>query len=95
MGEDGHVASLFPSESEEAMSRGAVFRAVTASKPPPRRITLGYAALAAANEVWVMASGAGKEAALGESLEENGRTPLARLLRLRATTRIFSDIKPA
>ncbi len=95
MGEDGHVASLFPSESEEAMSRGAVFRAVTASKPPPRRITLGYAALAAANEVWVMASGAGKEAALGESLEENGRTPLARLLRLRVTTRIFSDIKPA
>ncbi len=94
MGEDGHVASLFPGESEEAVSSSAVCRAVMASKPPPRRITLGYAALAAAKEVWVMASGAGKETALMKSISENGHTPLARLLRLRAITRIFSDIKP-
>lgn len=92
MGEDGHVASLFPGESEAVMDSPAVYRAVTASKPPPRRITLGYAAIAAAREVWVMASGAGKEAALRESLSPVGQTPLARILRARNRTRIFSDI---
>src|SRR5437867_11649067 len=44
MGEDGHVASLFPNEPEDAIAASAVYRAVTASKPPPRRITLGYPA---------------------------------------------------
>jgi 6-phosphogluconolactonase len=92
MGEDGHVASLFPGEPEATMSSPVVYRAVTASKPPPRRVTLGYAAIAAAREVWVLASGAGKEAALRESLAPGGRTPLARVLRERDGTRIFTDI---
>ncbi len=92
MGEDGHVASLFPSESEDVMSSQAVYRSVTASKPPPRRITLGYAAIAAAREVWVLASGAGKEEALRESLLPSGRAPLARVLRERERTRIFTDL---
>jgi len=93
MGEDGHVASLFPGEPEEMMASPAVYRCVTAVKPPPLRITLGYPALAAARQVWVMASGPGKESALRESLAPNGRTPLARLLRLRSCTRIYSDCK--
>jgi 6-phosphogluconolactonase/glucosamine-6-phosphate isomerase/deaminase len=42
--------------------------------------------------VWVLASGAGKEAALRESLAPGGRTPLARVLRERDGTRIFTDI---
>jgi len=92
MGEDGHVASLFPGEAEDVMALPVVYRAVTASKPPPRRITLGYAAIAAAREVWVLASGAGKEAALRESLSPGGATPLARVLRARERTRIFTDL---
>ncbi|KAF0181488.1 MAG: 6-phosphogluconolactonase [Limisphaerales bacterium] len=92
MGEDGHVASLFPGEAEDTMNSPAVYRAVTASKPPPRRITLGYATIAAAHEVWVLASGAGKEAALRDSLSPTGTTPLARVLRGRERTRIFTDI---
>lgn len=92
MGEDGHVASLFPGEAEDVMNSPAVYRAVTASKPPPRRITLGYAAIAAAREVWVLASGAGKEAALRESLSPGGATPLALVLRARERTRVFTDI---
>ncbi len=93
MGEDGHVASLFPGEAEEIMAAPAVYRAVTASKPPPRRITLGYAAIAAARQVWVLASGVGKEWALGESLKPVSGTPLARVLRMREHTVIFTDIK--
>ncbi|MFA6544335.1 MAG: 6-phosphogluconolactonase [Limisphaerales bacterium] len=94
MGEDGHVASLFPGESENAMSSTPVYRAVTAGKPPPQRITLGYAAITAAHEAWVLASGAGKEPALKESLSSEGTTPLARVLRQREQTRIFTDLRP-
>jgi 6-phosphogluconolactonase len=92
MGEDGHVASLFPGERPEVMSDPAVYRAVTAVKPPPRRITVGYGVLAAAERVWVLASGKGKEQALKESLSPQGKTPLARVLKSREETRILTDV---
>jgi 6-phosphogluconolactonase len=92
MGEDGHVASLFPNEAEAAVSSGAVYRAVIGPKPPPNRVTLGYGALAAAQQVWVFASGEGKEEALRRSLAQDGSTPLGRMLRLRERTRIFTEI---
>ena len=93
MGEDGHVASLFPGESAEARSSKAVYRPVVATKPPPHRITIGYACLAAAKEIWVLASGAGKEKALRDSLSGGETTPLARVLGLKPDTRIYTDIR--
>lgn len=92
MGEDGHVASLFPGQVESTEQARLTYRAVTGPKPPPNRVTLSYAAIAAAREVWVIASGAGKEAALRESLAEDRITPLARVLQGRLATRVFSDI---
>jgi 6-phosphogluconolactonase len=92
LGEDGHVASLFPAESEQTRANAAICRAVVATKPPPQRITIGYGVIAAARQVWVLASGAGKEAALQQSLQSQGQAPLARVLKLRQSTRIFSDI---
>jgi 6-phosphogluconolactonase len=92
MGEDGHIASLFPGESEAAAAGPAVYRPVIASKPPPRRLTMGYSAIAAAKQVWVLASGAGKEGALRNSLAPNGTTPLARVLKSRSETKIYTDI---
>jgi len=92
MGEDGHVASLFPGALEEAIRSKSVYLPVVASKPPPQRITLNFAALAAARQVWALASGAGKETALRESLSADGRTPLARVLQARGRTIIFTDI---
>lgn len=94
MGEDGHVASLFPSEPEAARANPALYRPVVASKPPPHRITLGYNAITAAREAWVLASGPGKEDALRQSLQPDGGTPLARVLKLRRHTKIFSDLRP-
>jgi 6-phosphogluconolactonase len=92
MGEDGHVASLFPGKNEAAGSENAVYRAVKNSpKPPPNRVTLGYAAIVAARQVWVLVSGAGKKGALRESLDANGYTPLARVTQFRTQTIIFSD----
>jgi len=92
MGEDGHVASLFPGENEATRSDNAIFRAVKNSpKPPPNRVTLGFAAIAAARQVWVLVSGAGKKAALRESLAADGCTSLARVTKIRTHTQIFSD----
>lgn len=92
MGEDGHVASLFPDETEGEMNLAQVYRPVVASKPPPNRITLGYGTIAAAQQVWVLASGKGKEAALRDSLSQGSATPLGRVIRMRTNTRVFSDI---
>lgn len=93
LGEDGHVASLFPTEPEKWVSDKAVYRAIHKSpKPPPDRITIGYQAIAAAREVWMLASGSGKEAALRDSLAPEGKTSFARVLKLRGETRILTDI---
>jgi 6-phosphogluconolactonase len=92
MGEDGHVASLFPGEPDVSISDNAIYHAVNNSpKPPPNRVTLGYAAMAVAKQVWVLVSGIGKEAALRESLFSQSRTPLARVTQIRTRTKIFSD----
>jgi 6-phosphogluconolactonase len=92
MGEDGHVASLFPGEPDVLISDTATYRAVKNSpKPPQNRVTLGYAAITAAKQAWVLVSGTGKEAALRESLISKGRTPLARVTQFRTHTKIFSD----
>ncbi len=93
MGEDGHVASLFPGGPDETRHPSAIYRAVTATKPPPQRITLSYAAIAAAHQVWVLASGKGKEQALQASLTTADQTPLARVLHSRRQTRILSDMQ--
>ncbi len=92
MGEDGHVASLFPNAGAEVEASRAVYLSVIGPKPPPQRLTLTFAVLAAAREVWVLATGRGKEAALAESLRPNGRTPLARVLRARTRSVLFTDL---
>jgi 6-phosphogluconolactonase len=95
MGEDGHVASLFPGASAEIVHNTAPFLMVENSpKPPPRRLSLSYAAIAAAKQVWVLISGAGKEEALRESVDGSGKTPLGRVIQLRQSTRIYSEIEP-
>ncbi len=94
MGEDGHVASLFPGAGPEVRDCPTPFLVVRNSpKPPPTRISLSYGVMAAAREVWVLASGTGKEQALRDSLAAGGRTPLGRVLGLRDRTRVFTDLK--
>jgi 6-phosphogluconolactonase len=97
MGEDGHTASLFPSEPGGMVDSNAVYRAVTAVKPPPRRITLGYAPLRAARELIVLASGKGKESAsaavFGQIAAKKPILPLARVLFNHPKSIIFSDIQ--
>lgn len=93
MGEDGHVASLFPRDAATASNRKSVFLPVGNSpKPPPDRVSLSHGAIAAASQVWVLASGKGKETALKASLSLPGQTPLASVIQNRTLTRVFTDI---
>lgn len=96
MGEDGHVASLFQNawskREKDAKCNAAYIFVSDSPKPPPRRISLSYNAIAAAAQVWVLVSGTGKEDALKNSLNGEGQTSLGRVIRSRQSTKIFMDI---
>jgi 6-phosphogluconolactonase len=93
VGEDGHIASLMPNAPAAVIqSQAPYLRVANSPKPPPDRISLSYAAIAAAKNVWVLASGPGKEEAMRQSLRPGAPTPLGRVLQSRAQTIIYSDI---
>ena len=93
MGEDGHVASLFPENMNEDLPRLDILAFdVIASKPPPKRLTLSYQVLHAARHVWALVSGAGKESALCDSLKCKGHNPFAHVIQGMDHTEIFTDI---
>ncbi len=91
MGEDGHIASLFPEAPGSVVESDQPFTNVIGPKPPPRRVTMTYSLLRAATEVWVLASGEGKENALRKSLKNGRITPLGVLLDSRDAV-LFSSI---
>jgi 6-phosphogluconolactonase len=62
MGEDGHIASLFPGWSAPASARAAFV--VSSSKAPPRRVTLTRSMLATARCSILVAAGEAKRAAV-------------------------------
>jgi 6-phosphogluconolactonase len=67
LGPDGHTASLFPGSSAlEVRDRAAV--AVTASKPPPRRITLTFPVFERAASILILAPGEAKADAIAAVL---------------------------
>lgn len=67
IGQEGHVASLFPHMPALGDSRTVV--AVHGSpKPPPVRLTMTYNPVRSATEVWILASGAEKAPAIAAAL---------------------------
>jgi len=93
MGEDGHVASLFPENMSDDLMRSDdhVFE-VVASKPPPQRLTLSYNVLETSKHVCALICGPGKETALRESIGNRGKTPFAHVIQSRVHTEILTDI---
>ena len=75
MGAEGHTASIFP-ESPAAYDERAVLAVHGCPKPPSTRVTLGFSALNAAREIWVLAAGAAKAPALAMALGGAGRVQL-------------------
>lgn len=74
MGEDGHVASLFPEHAGLHETRPA-FPVTDSPKPPPRRISMSFDVINASESVIIIASGAGKADAVGLFVNDPG--PLA------------------
>ena len=67
MGPEGHTASIFP-DSPAARDERPVFAVRDCPKPPPTRISLGFSAINAAEEVWLVVAGAGKAPAVAKAL---------------------------
>lgn len=72
MGPDGHTASIFP-ESPGAHDERLAFGVHGSPKPPPERVSLGFRALNAAREVWMIVAGADKAARVALALSGPGR----------------------
>jgi 6-phosphogluconolactonase len=68
MGPDGHIASLFPGHVGLSAGGTGAVGVYESPKPPPERVTLTYDAIHAAREVWVVAAGAEKAAAVASAL---------------------------
>jgi 6-phosphogluconolactonase len=69
MGPEGHVASIFPG-TPAARDERTVFAVRDCPKPPPTRVSLGFTAINAAEEVWLLVSGEGKAPAVAAALTE-------------------------
>ncbi|MGI5121245.1 6-phosphogluconolactonase [Marinactinospora thermotolerans] len=77
VGPDAHVASLFPGLPAMKERERTVVAVHDAPKPPPTRISLTLPAIAAAREVWALASGESKAEAVGLALGGAGEVPAA------------------
>lgn len=72
IGEDAHVASLFPQSPATYETERSVVGVHGSPKPPPERVTLTFSAICAAREVWLLGSGAGKADAVRLALSDAG-----------------------
>jgi 6-phosphogluconolactonase len=73
VGPDGHVASLFPGAPALYDDR-MVIPVRGAPKPPPTRLSLSFAAINAAREVWLVTAGEEKASAVRMALGGAGST---------------------
>jgi 6-phosphogluconolactonase len=71
IGEDGHVASVFP-EHPAAYESRPVSAVRGSPKPPPIRTTLTLPAISTAEQIWLIAAGPDKASAVGMALSGAG-----------------------
>jgi 6-phosphogluconolactonase len=78
IGEDGHVASLFPGNPALDVTDVSAVGVQGSPKPPPERVSLTMTAINTATAAWIIASGAGKAEAVDEALSK-GELPAGRV----------------
>jgi len=88
IGEDGHIASLFPGRPFERTGAPPVFAVPDSPKPPARRITLALSMLATAECPVLVASGAAKRDALARLAQGDPELPASAL----AGLTVISDL---
>jgi len=72
VGEEGHVASIFP-ESPAAYDERTVVAVRGCPKPPPVRLSLTFGAISRASEVWLLVAGSAKAPAVALALGGAGQ----------------------
>ncbi|HEV2639352.1 MAG TPA: 6-phosphogluconolactonase [Actinocrinis sp.] len=73
MGPDGHIASLFPEHPGTHEDKPSVIAVHNSPKPPPNRLSMTFRVIESAREIWVVAAGAEKAAAVKMALSGAGR----------------------
>jgi 6-phosphogluconolactonase len=68
VGEEGHVASIFPDSPAVTEKGRSVLGVVDCPKPPPTRVSLTLPAIQRSREVWLMTTGAAKATAVAAAL---------------------------
>ena len=91
IGEDGHVASLFPDAPTLADESGVCLPVRDSPKPPPERITLSLSVLRAARRCLLLATDASKADAVTAMVAEPSPRVPASLLRRERLTVIVDD----
>jgi 6-phosphogluconolactonase len=89
VGEDGHVASLFPGHPG-LQAQGTVIPVRDSPKPPPTRISFTLATIDAAAQVWLIASGEGKAEAIRAALAPGPGTVAVPAGMVRGTSATFA-----
>jgi 6-phosphogluconolactonase len=96
LGEDGHIASLFPGSAGLRAAAGLVLPArAPAGVKPATRLTLSLAALNAAPTVVLMALGRAKKAVFARAAAGDAALPAGRLCPRGALYLLYSDNSPA
>jgi len=98
MGEDGHIASLFPGHTEQLNSTESAISVDNSPKPPAVRVSIGVARLAKASAIYIFALGEGKReplAALLAGTSAASEGPISMLRKNSPGTQIFiaTDLK--
>jgi 6-phosphogluconolactonase len=76
IGEDGHIASLFPGSPLLEVADRAALGVPHAPGPPPERITLSVPALRSAAQIWFATAGPAKAQAVSDALDGSGPAAL-------------------
>jgi len=66
MGQEGHIASLFPDTTGVREKSLTVIAVLDSPKPPPKRVSMTLPALCHAREVWFLVTGDGKADAVAQ-----------------------------
>jgi 6-phosphogluconolactonase len=96
MGPEGHVASIFPNSPAVGDER-TVIAVRDCPKPPPTRVSLGFSAINAAEEVWLLVSGEAKAPAVAQALggADAAQLPAAGVHGTRATRWLLDEAAAA
>ena len=90
LGEDGHVASLFPDQWDESEERSAI-AVLDSPKPPRQRVSFSMSKINASESVWFVVSGGEKHESIEKILARDASIP-ATHVHGKVETVLFADL---